>query len=540
MTKIVLFILMMFSADWVEVSQEPTNPKLYYSEILKTSKWVGYPDPNYAWDGVRLSYERTVKDENGKEKTIKTFRDAIEIIADFKAESKVYGIEGKIEEAVVRKFGGALKGFIWLDKVKGGGEVTLPFTAPHIFLARGDRFNPVLTEIFQNPNQDNYYEIIEGKTKVFVKSFSGIGGAAGSPATWIAYYKMNEDTASDNDELVTNGDFADWTTPGTPDGWLTFGESGDDPEIDEAATGESHADTPTLGGGMCNLYTSTGAVVRIIQEDIPLVISRKYRASINVDTITLGSIDVADVGDNAWDVSVHIDSTGIHTWTFVALGTALRLDVLRHGTAPTDVTFDDISVKLCSAEDSSGNDHDMLMQQDTDAIHVAGKINGAFDFNGTSDFGEVGDTASDVKSIVMWVNPDDVTAHTDSIIDLNGTDYITIVNGTVTKNGFATGTQIIYVDGTVASTVTANWHLIVLTSTVGFTADDLDIGRKGSGYFDGKIDNVMIFSVELSQDEVNILYNNGAATEIHAELNEQISPRRHNLSPLPLRRRYEW
>ncbi len=46
----------------------------------------------------------------------------------------------------------------------------------------------------------------------------------------IARYRMNENTASDNDELVTNGDFANWTGD-NPDSWSVGGESGNDPEI---------------------------------------------------------------------------------------------------------------------------------------------------------------------------------------------------------------------------------------------------------------------------------------------------------------------
>lgn len=69
---------------------------------------------------------------------------------------------------------------------------------------------------------------------------------------------------------------------------------------------------------------------------------------------------------------------------------------------------------------------------------------------------------------------------------------------------------------------------------------DVWIGRRSGNYANGLIDNVMFFSVELTQDEVNILYNAGSGTEIPAELDSKISPRRGNLSPLPLRRRWEF
>lgn len=51
------------------------------------------------------------------------------------------------------------------------------------------------------------------------------------------------------------------------------------------------------------------------------------------------------------------------------------------------------------------------------------------------------------------------------------------------------------------------------------------------------IDNVMLFDTVLSKGEIEILHH---GTEIAAELDEQILPRRGNLSRFPLRRRYEY
>ena len=133
----------------------------------------------------------------------------------------------------------------------------------------------------------------------------------------------------------------------------------------------------------------------------------------------------------------------------------------------------------------------------------------------TDEWIDVGNQAGSVKSISLWCNPDSVTATTDYLIDLDGTNYITIVNGTVTVNGFAASTEVIYVDGAVGTTVTANWHHIVITATAAFTASDLDIGRlQGSGYFDGLIDNVMLFDTTLNIDQVKALYHGGHGTEI--------------------------
>lgn len=480
---------------------------LTYDEKLKKDIWYGYPDPDYLWDDDRLKKETKYIDENGKEQTSVSYRNPIEITANFNPDTKISLANPEISAEARKKFGGDLKGFVWLDKIAGGGEIVLPFTAPHIFKATGSKGNPTLTEINTNPAEDDYYKIIDNKTHVHVSSFSGVGGAAGAPPTLIAHYRMNEDTANDNNNQITNPSFASDTgwTKGT--GWSIAG-------------GVAHCDGSQVDPSM--IYQPTG-----------ITVGRKFGIVFTISNYS-GTGQIRPFCGNG-RAGTWVSGNGTHTEFLVNVG---NNNFILQGDADFIGDIDNVSVKLCAAEDSSGNGHDMLMQQDTDAIHVAGKINGAFDFNGTSDFGQVGDTESDVKSIVMWVNPDAVGV-TDSIIDLNGTDYITIVNGTVTKNGFATGTQIIYVDGVVASIVTANWHLIILTSTVGFDANDLDIGRKGSSYFGGLIDSIMLYSVVLSPDDGKRIYNNRHGTEILAEVDEPRLLLRRNNSQFGLRSRYE-
>jgi hypothetical protein len=143
-----------------------------------------------------------------------------------------------------------------------------------------------------------------------------------------------------NVELITNGDFSAWTAD-NPDGWTVIGESGNDPEVSEAATGEAHADTPTLGGGMCNLYTSDGTLVQLYQ-DITLVVGRIYTVSINVDTITSGTLTIDDLTNTQFSES--ITSEGVSTFTFIATATSARLNVKRRTAGANDITFDDVSV----------------------------------------------------------------------------------------------------------------------------------------------------------------------------------------------------
>lgn len=582
--KIILFLLALGLlkpapidvSDWVLQPTEGLNCKIYYSATLKTSKWIGYPDANYVWDGDGLSWEREVIDEDGKKQTVKTYKQLIEIIADLKIESRIYGIEDSIEQAVVGKFGGPLKGFIWLDKVTSGGAVLLPFTAGHIFIATGNRLNPTIMEITDNPLEANYYQIVDGKTRVFVTGFSGMGGAAGAPPNLIAHYRMNENTAGDNAELVTNGTFAAWDSVGArvedPTDWIVSGESGTDPEISEVGTGEGHGGA---GTGMCNIYTSDGTLVSIAQ-DIPITIGRKYRVSIDIDTVVLGKLKIYDL-QSQW-VSKELASTGTHTLTFVAIYSEVQLRVERTGPS-SDVTFDNISIKFCAIEDSSGNDHDGMAQQDSDAISVAGVVKTAFDFDGSSDYIIVPDhddftPAGTPFSISAWVNMDDATNFVIASKGVEGTDgewrFYTDASDKLIWHSYDESINK-YIGRKYNTTALSEnqWlHLVatadggILSSSIklyldGSQVDDTDdesvtfvaienltqdvwIGNYNGTYANGTIDNVYFFAAELTQDEVNILYNGGAGTEIPAELDQVMSPRRANLSPFSLRRRYEY
>ncbi|KKK51721.1 hypothetical protein LCGC14_3112110, partial [marine sediment metagenome] len=126
-------------SDWILIPSLETHCKTYYSDTAKTFKWVGYPDSNYSFDNGGLSYERIIKDENNNDVLVKTIKEAIEIIADLQPISTIELVSVGVTQANAKKFKAAMKGFVWIDKVLGGGEVLLPFTASHIFKATGSK-----------------------------------------------------------------------------------------------------------------------------------------------------------------------------------------------------------------------------------------------------------------------------------------------------------------------------------------------------------------------------------------------------------------
>ena len=129
--------------------------------------------------------------------------------------------------------------------------------------------------------------------------------------------------------------------------------------------------------------------------------------------------------------------------------------------------------------------------------------------SGSSQYIDIGTGPTVVKTTAMWVKMDDITAHTDTVIDLNGTDYLTIVNGVLTANGFAAGTQVLYVDGVAAATAItlAKWHHIGITDSTGRDATDLDIGRKDAAYTDGTVAGVRLYSTLLTPSQMKTLYD---------------------------------
>ena len=364
----------------------------------------------------------------------------------------------------------------------------------------------------------------------------------------IAHYKMNENTAGDNAELVTNGDFSAWTAD-DPDGWTVAGEVGVDPEISEVGTGEGHGG---VGTGMCNIYTSDGTAVQMVSSLISIVVGRKYQVSITVDTVTTGKIGVGETAGNQWAERVfNSGDVGINTFTFVATQTTCEITIREFGLG-TDITFDNVSIKLCAIEDSSGNDHDGLAQQDSDAISVPGKINTALEFNGTSDYIEVPDhddftPALTPFSISAWVNMDDATIFpivSKGVFATDGEWYLRTFNGLLyfamldeNSNKFISRyyntvltayenqwihLAAIYDGGIQSSGLRIYLNGIRVDDTTGealpfVSAKNLAhavwIGRYSTDYANGTIDNVMFFSKELTALEVQQLYNSGAGVE---------------------------
>tara|TARA_Y100000758_G_scaffold201516_1_gene143922 strand:+ start:1528 stop:2475 length:948 start_codon:yes stop_codon:yes gene_type:complete len=137
-------------------------------------------------------------------------------------------------------------------------------------------------------------------------------------------------------------------------------------------------------------------------------------------------------------------------------------------------------------------------------------------FDGADDYVDIGDITGSsnivdgIKTISFWMQADDITSHTDYLIDLNGDDYIIKEDAEVT---ISLGSPTYYVNAvsgeqTIAAVDT--WYHVVIKTSTGIPPSDVDIGRlESTGFFDGVIDEVALWSVELTDDQIKTLYIQG-------------------------------
>jgi hypothetical protein len=130
---------------------------------------------------------------------------------------------------------------------------------------------------------------------------------------------------------------------------------------------------------------------------------------------------------------------------------------------------------------------------------VSGKYNKARSFNGTSDYIGVGvlNNGTSVKTVEFWINP---SSNAGEFIDLNnGTNYVNATGGTISAPGFTT----IYVNGSVSSTISAgSWQHVAVTTATGISASAVNIGKRGSNYYNGTMDDVRIYDYARSSDQI--------------------------------------
>ena len=144
--------------------------------------------------------------------------------------------------------------------------------------------------------------------------------------------------------------------------------------------------------------------------------------------------------------------------------------------------------------------------------------NNALSFDGADDYVDIGDITGSsnivdgIKTISFWMQADDITSHTDYLIDLNGDDYIIKEDAEVTASPHISAPTyyVNAVSGEQTIAAVDTWYHVVIKTPNGIPPSDVDIGRlESTGFFDGVIDEVALWSVELTDDQIKTLYIQG-------------------------------
>lgn len=163
--------------------------------------------------------------------------------------------------------------------------------------------------------------------------------------------------------------------------------------------------------------------------------------------------------------------------------------------------------------DSSGNNHHgsyMGVNQRT----TMGRIGQALHFDGVSDYIAVGDTSATARTISFWMKRDLANV---SILRLSNSASVSVdSSGNITTTGISSPT--IYIDGSAGVATGTTWQHVVITSSTPIAVSNLELGRNGSSYFNGALDDVRLYSQVLAPGEIGRVYHLGATTKIGTTL----------------------
>lgn len=155
-------------------------------------------------------------------------------------------------------------------------------------------------------------------------------------------------------------------------------------------------------------------------------------------------------------------------------------------------SISNVAVRAVAMTRASNLNHAIMERVMSQSFDARGSENGghALDFDGVDGQIVVGEVATGIQTISFWVEADGITSRTDHVLDLNGTDYIKIVNGEVTVNNIDNPTY--YINGVSGNRTIASidaWYHVAITTATGINASAVSIGRvagQAPEYFDGK------------------------------------------------------
>lgn len=127
----------------------------------------------------------------------------------------------------------------------------------------------------------------------------------------------------------------------------------------------------------------------------------------------------------------------------------------------------------------------------------------ARDYDGVADRITFGNIGNNIKTVSLIVKLD---SDTNFLVDFDGTDNIDVNAGTIQANSISNAH--IYVDGKITTTIQvgAFYHIVVTTDTA-LDASAFVLANIGASFGNGVFLQLIVWSVELSPNEVLELYN---------------------------------
>jgi len=150
-----------------------------------------------------------------------------------------------------------------------------------------------------------------------------------------------------------------------------------------------------------------------------------------------------------------------------------------------------------SANNNSGTFNGGTASYSTSSASFVPKT--CLDFDGIDEYVSVGTGPASIKTVESWIYP---TTNTEKILQLNATTYVEINEGALTSSGFISPTY--FVDGVEDSTTVpaGKWSHIMVTTNTGINANIVELGRTGTSYFTGKLEEARIWSDVRTEEEI--------------------------------------
>ena len=148
-------------------------------------------------------------------------------------------------------------------------------------------------------------------------------------------------------------------------------------------------------------------------------------------------------------------------------------------------------------------------------VPTAGRIGQGVD--STQSYVNPGNVSSSVNSFLFWMRTAS-SSPTVNLLDLNASQNIKIVAGTVTASGITSPS--IFVDGVSGSTVNAGWHNIAVTTGTAVNASAVNLGLNATttAPLDGVLDDVRFYNRVINNNEIKRLYRIGATLKINTDV----------------------